>query len=747
MPVHRFRRRIRVASLPRAAVLLAAALPLAGHPQDESQPTPPATSLAEVTNTATRTERRTDEVPATVTVAPAAEAEARGARDLKDLFRNEVDLSVRAASPRFTAAGASTGRAGNEGLNVRGLEGNQVLIVVDGIRAPAGFSFGPVATGRLDSLALDAMHTVEVLRGPASTQFGSDGLAGALALRTLQASDLLTPGKDAAGYARLGGQTLDDSLSASAAQAWRRGDWDALLVFGVRRGHEVDSQGANKALDSTRTAPNSLDYTQPSALAKLGWKLAPAHRLQATLEVVRRTIDTEVFSARTTPPAPPVPLPATAVLDLDAQDRIERTRASLQHRYEDLNAVWLHKADTQFYVQDSGTRQVAHEDRNTAADRVREGRYREQLVGFSAQGETSFGAPLTQRVSAGLDWSRNKITARRDGTVPPPGETFPSKPFPDTNYTLLGGFVQSEMQFGSLAVIPALRLDHFELDASQDGFTGATVVDLSDQALTPRLGAVWQVSDAFAPYAQWSRGFRAPAPNQVNNGFTNVAFNYRSIGNPDLEPERARSIEVGLRGQWVRLHWHLAAYHNRYRNFISQELVSGNFTAADPATFQFVNLSAARIRGAELRLRYEPSAAWQWRAAAATAHGNSTSQGTTVPLNTVEPVKLALGASYRSGDWSLRADVLHAASKKASRIAQPDAPASPLFAPPSYTTLDLGLSWRAQPKLTLYLNVDNVLDDTYWRWSDVRDLAADSAVKNAFTAPGRTASLVARLDF
>ena len=53
------------------------------------------TQLADVTITATRTERLVDDVPATVTVIPAAVIERSGARDLKDLLRNEIDVTDR----------------------------------------------------------------------------------------------------------------------------------------------------------------------------------------------------------------------------------------------------------------------------------------------------------------------------------------------------------------------------------------------------------------------------------------------------------------------------------------------------------------------------------------------------------------------------------------------------------------------------------------------------------------------------
>ena len=72
------------------------------------------TRLNEITVSSTRTERHVDKVPNTVTVTPADQIEQNGARDIKDVFRDQLDVTVRNAPTRFTAAGAATGRAGNE---------------------------------------------------------------------------------------------------------------------------------------------------------------------------------------------------------------------------------------------------------------------------------------------------------------------------------------------------------------------------------------------------------------------------------------------------------------------------------------------------------------------------------------------------------------------------------------------------------------------------------------------------------
>ncbi len=432
------------------------------------------------------------------------------------------------------------------------------------------------------------------------------------------------------------------------------------------------------------------------------------------------------------------------MLDLDARDTVQRERVSFDHRYVDLNGAWLQKAETRLYAQDAEVQQLSVEDRNTAADRTRDNRYRQKVRGLSVQLESNFSAPLTQRLSYGIDASRSTLSALRDGTVPPAGETFPVKPFPDTDYTLAGAFVQSEIGAGAFSVIPALRFDRYKLSPSSQGYTGA-VATLSDQAITPRLGIVWRLAEGFAPYVQWSRGFRAPTPDQVNNGFTNVVQGYQSIGNPNLKPERAQSIEAGLRGRIAGLRYSLAGYDNRYDDFISQQVVGGTgVPGTDPLIFQFINLAKARIRGIELRGEWRAGTQWTVTAGSALSRGYSEVSGTRVPLDSVEPLRTALGVRYDAGAWGLSAQALHSQGKAAARIAPA---AETPFAPPAYTVLDIGATWKPLPPITLNVNLHNALDETYWRWSDVRGLADNITVKDAYAAPGRSLQVSMRYDF
>jgi hemoglobin/transferrin/lactoferrin receptor protein len=373
-------------------------------------------------------------------------------------------------------------------------------------------------------------------------------------------------------------------------------------------------------------------------------------------------------------------------------------------------------------------------------------------VGAATQFESNFSAVLDQRLTYGLDWSQADIKGVRDGTVPPYGGVFPDKPFPDTLYTLSGAFLQSEIELGDVSITPGVRFDYYRIAPSANRLAQRThrsgalqpPTTTTGQAVTPRLGVVWSLHPMFSPYAQYAQGFRAPTPDQVNNGFRNLASGYTSIGNPDLQPEYADSIEIGFRGFDDAISYSLSAFDNHYKNFISQQIVGGAGRPSNPTVYQYVNLTRAHIQGVVARVDWRFEKNWGLETGFAYLQGDSTLKGRKQPLDSIQPLKVLLGLRYDEATWGARADWVWNAAKSPSRIAL----ASPeQYATPAYGTLDLGLYWKPAANFTLNANVNNAFDTKYWRWSDVSGLATNSTIKDAYTAPGRNIQISIRYDF
>ncbi|MBN8487333.1 MAG: TonB-dependent hemoglobin/transferrin/lactoferrin family receptor [Burkholderiales bacterium] len=729
--------------------------------------------LPKRTISATRLEAPEDEVAATVTSRDARDVERSQARDLKSLLGDEPGVAVRLQPARMSAVFGSTGRGGNEGINVRGLEDNQVLLQVDGVRLPLGYASGPYVAGRGDYIDVEAFKRVELLRGPASASYGSDGLAGAVSFLTKDPADLLTLGQTSQGSLKLGYASADQSWVAVPSMAVRQGDWEAMLLASVRRGHELDNQGEVDSQNWQSTVPNPQQRSSDYLLAKAVYRLDARHRIKLTLEHIDRQVNTDPIYT-----VVGMPFVNVDVIDAQAREDIRRSMAKLDWQFEDLRHPWVQRFSAWVYGQDSENHQFGQERYNSPpalwARRTRDTTYGERTMGLGAQGETNLGGQTAHRLLWGADYSDSRITSLKEGahydangdliTSGPASatNTLPNQSFPDSNYRVLGVFVQDQISLGAVQLTPALRFDHFDIDPDVGNplYTrnnSVTPAALRDGAVSPRLGVVWSLAPLFQPYAQASRGFRAPTPWQINGGVSNPGANppYRSIGNPDLKPERGSSFELGLRGRQGLWRYGVAVFRSKYRDFILSNVDVTATTAvpldpgmpANTRTFQSVNAAKATISGFELSGAWQPLPGWTVELRYAHAKGDEDDgSGNTTPLDTIEPDKGTMSLRYEQPRrWGAELTVTGQKSQH-----RPPASSSALLIPKGYVSADLSAWWDLTRQWQLNLALNNLADVKYALWSDMRGLSdstANRALLDAYTQPGRNASLSVRYQF
>jgi len=154
---------------------------------------------------------RTDQIGASVTILDTAALEQRGTRIVSDILRDVPGIAV----SRLGAIGGFTQ------IRVRGAEANQVLVLIDGIKASDPY-YGEYDFG---TLIADDSARIEVLRGQQSALYGSDAIGGVIHYITLTGAE--APGISARaeggsfgtfnGAARVAGVSgnLDYALSSS----------------------------------------------------------------------------------------------------------------------------------------------------------------------------------------------------------------------------------------------------------------------------------------------------------------------------------------------------------------------------------------------------------------------------------------------------------------------------------------------------------------------------------------------------
>lgn len=697
---------------------------------------------SDITVTATRSEKDTFEVPSVVSVITSDEIEENLVTDIKDLIRFEPGVSVPTSPSRFSAAFSSAGRDGNSGFNIRGLGGNRVLFQVDGVRVPEGFSFGPASFGRGDYVDLDLLQSVEIMRGPGSALYGSDGLAGVVSFSTKDPDDFLYTDENFAARARVGYSSADDSWAEGVSAAGRWGDWSAIASYTRRDGHEQENQGDVGGQGASRTETNPQDVSSDAAMARLVFQPSDTHRFRVTADWGRREIFTESLTAR-----------SASVLDLDGRDESERTRLGFDYTYENVGGA-IDRAFASIYAQDSSLLQFSDEDR-TSTDRTRLTTFDNDVWGAALQLESAFGSGNVQhRLIYGVDYSVLTQEGIRDGIGAPAGETFPTRPFPNTDYSLTGIYLTDEISFnaGRFVLYPAVRYDAYDLDAEASDIDppGLLIADQSDSEITPRFGAVLWATDHIGVFANYAQGFRAPSPSEVNQFFANPVQGYVSLPNPDLKPESSETVEVGVRLREVQflgasLRASASAFQADYEDFIERTIVGGSFTPMDPAQYQFVNLGEVRIVGLEARADLAWANGFGLISSISMADGNQ-GDGVGAPLNSIEPLKFVTGLSYdeAEGRFGGQFIVTYSAAKDETNVAQECTnafgAASPCFVPGGFTLIDLTGYWRLTDDATLRVGVFNLTDEKYWWWSDARGLDISNTALDAYTQPGRTYS-------
>ena len=704
--------------------------------------------LERIQVTATRSERAIAEVPHTVDVIERERMDALLVRDLKDLFRYEPGITV---SRNF-------GRFGVGDIRIRGLGGNRVRIQTDGIPVSDAFSIGSFSNANRNFVDLDTLKRVEVVRGPASSLYGSDALGGVVSFITKDPSDFLPEGKDTYVGFKLGYDGRWDGLLGSATMASGGERWSGLVTLNHRQGKETRNQGDIGGTGSARTLPNPQDRDGRSLLGKLVFAPSNTQRLRLTVEANEDRTDTDLLTSRGFQSL--TRATNTRVLGEDEQTR---ARVSFAHEIDAIDAGVADSLDWQVYRQDSETTQHTLEERTLPPPTLRDRRERtfnfdQRAIGLQANFRKSLAVGNTQHeLVYGLDISRTETRQKRDGlrtflttgvttsTLPP--DVFPVRDFPNSRATSTALYFQDEISFaeGRFRLVPALRVDHYRLTPEVDTIfaednPGVAVTDISETNVSPKLGVVWSLSGDWSLFGGYSRGFRSPPYNDVNIGFTNLQFGYTAIANPDLKPETSDGLEAGIRFVDDAAYATLSGYYNRYDDFIE----SLRFIGFDPtlgtsglSVFQSQNIAEATIYGIEMKAGVELGAVidgwdgWSLRGAAAWSHGQDETDD--VPLDSVDPLTATLGLAFQTDVWGAEMAGRFVSGK--DRVSDPA-----LYQQGGYGVVDLYANWNVAPGARFNFGLLNLTDRKYTEAGDVPLVNANSATLDRYTSPGRSVS-------
>jgi outer membrane receptor protein involved in Fe transport len=237
-------------------------------------------------------------------------------------------------------------------------------------------------------------------------------------------------------------------------------------------------------------------------------------------------------------------------------------------------------------------------------------------VGTVVQWGRAFGP--RQFVQAGTDWRWVDGESQEDGLDAVVGQTVTLRRLSGGTQRSIGAFVQDIISPATnLTVTLGLRVDHWSnynghnLESSvPSGVPTANdrlLPDRSDTVASPRIAAVYHVSDRVNVWGNLATGFRAPTLNELYRQFR--VGTVLTLANDQLGPERLIGGEAGVnvlptRKVSVRGTW----YDNHVRNPVSNVTRT---TQGAAVTQQRDNLGRTRIQGLQAEVEYRPLSAWR----------------------------------------------------------------------------------------------------------------------------------------
>lgn len=231
---------------------------------------------------------------------------------------------------------------------------------------------------------------------------------------------------------------------------------------------------------------------------------------------------------------------------------------------------------------------------------------------------------------------------------------------------------------------------------------------------TGRAALSWTPVRGMRVHGAWGTAFKEPT------FFETFATGY-TRGNPELEPEQARSIEAGVEqaiagsGITIGATW----FDQRFRN-----LIQYTATPPGPEAPNYFNIGAARAHGAELSLRAETgivaaSAQYTWTSTRVTdaGFGSDVAFQQDLPLLRRPRHSASAGAAIRLAP-AVRGlvDVRHTGSREDLDFTDPQNWAGSRVTLPAFTTFDAGAEFavlRRGADLDVTLRVRNLFDERY----------------------------------
>ncbi|MEK7718268.1 MAG: TonB-dependent receptor [Bacteroidota bacterium] len=561
---------------------------------------------------------------------------------------------------------------------LRGLTGNQTLLLVDGIRlSNATVRYGP--NQYFNTIDLFGIEKIEVLRGGGSVQYGSDAIGGTVQTFSCELVNAEKSTWESMLLTRLATQGMEQSLRGninysnekiafSAGTTWRNfGD----LVGGDTTGRQ------------TPTGYRELDFDLKGKIS-----LSRSSSLTMAYQRIHQS-HVPVFHK--------MALENYAVNEMDPQ---KRDLAYLRLN-QTLNTGLVRSAVvTASYQQNEEGRKLRKNGSSvlrTENDKVRSFAFSAEVLTSDRNGwSANNGIEVYNDLVSSIRNDRDILT---DGAVSKRGL------YPDgATMTSFAAFSLHTFGLQKWNITAGARYNIF-INKVADETLGIT--KLTPSALVGNLGILRKLNETSNLFVSINTGFRAPNIDDLGT-LGIVDFRYETP-NFDLKPEHSFQYQIGYKFQDRKFRGEIYLYRNELYNLIVRNKIVGDSIEGYPV-YQKENVERAFIQGAETAWDIELSKSWLVSGSMTYTYGQNMTKNE--PVRRIPPLFVRLSVEYKLKDWWINLEWQAAGKQDRLAAGDKDYNRIPPGGTPGWNIFNINTSY-AMRFIKLDLGLQNLFNKDY----------------------------------
>jgi len=705
---------------------------------------PSSNDLLKITVTGERKENQVIDYAGSVDVIDKNDLELNPTNSIRNLLRD-----IPGVTTRNSVRKGSRGTPGTTDVNIRGMEGDRNLFIIDNVRLPDRYEYGGYYDlGRANYVDFSFLNSVEIIKGPSSSLWGSDALGGVISYESLTPFDILVDNESFA---------FEPSFTLSSENGGRIG----TLKVANRISDKLSTLliYTNESSGETRTKAddgylNDEDNSGNNYFANIQYDLNDSSSFNLIYESIDRV------SEVTDSPKNLALLAGSYFSEyqsLVSDTETQRQRMSLEYNYQNndedykfIDSASIIGSWQYSRIDDNFDRRVTSAFSRQTYDEQKKYYLKQDQLSLSSEFNTPFElAGIFHDSTWGIDYSQNKGSRLRTTNNLTYGTQTIEKDTPDTTIQRLGIFFQDSFSFGDFDLVAGIRFDDYNLEADSDALYEASqgsselAKDQHHTAFSPKLSVSYNIDDNSNIYAAYSHGFRPGSWFEINSSFENPRGRYTTQSNPDLKPETSRGVELGYKGSYDQIDISLAAYYNKYDDFIEQLKNTGETDYRGFTIYKTENISEAEIFGVELSARYflnQQRDGFNISNVMSFSEGNDTTND--IPLTTVIPFTNRTALEYRhpSQKWSSSLGMTFVGEQRVDSSYDD-------YVPSAYATFDFTSEWRPTDNVLLSLGIYNIFDKRYYNFQDLKGVSSSDLDLTRYSQPERNIQASIKFKF